>query len=102
MAERSEVLKVVYAAIDEVNESLPADEQVPKDEGTILVDKSGGLDSLVLINLVGEIEDRVEDDFDASITIANEDAMSQENSPFKTVGSLVDYVCKLIEEDDND
>ena len=97
MADKAEVLEAIYTAINEVNEELSDDEQIAKGPNTVLVAKSGGLDSLALINLIGEVEDKIEDEFDASITLADENAMTMENSPFATIDSLAAYIVTLIE-----
>ena len=67
-------------------------------ESTRLIGKKAVLDSLGLVNLIVSIEQQLSDDHDISITIADERAMSQEKSPFRTIGSLSDYICLLIEE----
>ncbi len=100
MADKDSVLAAVYAAIDEVNQDLPDDEQIPKALVTVLVG-SGGLDSLVLVNLIGETEDKIEDEFDVSISLADESAMGQESSPFANIGSVVEYIVTLIEAEDD-
>jgi len=63
---------------------------------------SSKLDSLGLINIIVAVENNIENEFDTTITLADERAMSQENSPFRTVGSLADYIELLLEEKLND
>ena len=48
--------------------------------------------------LIMEVEDQVRDEFGASITIADDRAMSQGNSPFLTIQTLTDYVTDLLKE----
>ena len=60
------------------------------------------LDSLALVSLIVAVEQNIEDKFDISITLADERAMSLENSPFRTVGSLADYIEALLKEKLND
>ena len=60
------------------------------------------MDSLGLVNLIVSVEQNIEDDFDVSITIADERAMSQKHSPFRTVGTLADYIEILLKEKEND
>jgi acyl carrier protein len=67
-------------------------------ESTRLIGKKAVLDSLGLVNLIISIEQQLGDDHDITITIADERAMSQEKSPFRTIGSLSEYICLLIEE----
>jgi acyl carrier protein len=56
----------------------------------------GLLDSMGLVNLVVALEERIQDEYDVPITIADERAMSQNKSPFRTIGSLADYIEKLL------
>ena len=55
-----------------------------------------------MINLIVAVEQNVEDKFDITITLADERAMSQEISPFRTVGSLADYIEMILVENKND
>ena len=45
------------------------------------------------------IEQAIEDEFDIIMTIADERAMSQEHSPFKTIESLSTYLQMRLEEE---
>jgi acyl carrier protein len=64
----------------------------------VLVGNEAVLDSLGVVSLIVEIEQRLEIEHDVSVTLANDKAMSQRNSPFRTVGVLADYMCSLIQE----
>ena len=50
------------------------------------------IDSLGLVTLLVSIEQKIEDEMNVNITIADEKAMSLKNSPFKTVRSLTDFI----------
>jgi len=69
---------------------------------TTIYGNDSRLDSLGLINLIVAVEQNIEDEFDVSITIADERAMSQKYSPFRTIGSLADYIEVLLKEKLND
>ena len=56
------------------------------------------LDSVGLVSLIVELEQQIADRDEASITIADDRAMSQKRSPFRTIGSLADYVQGLMME----
>ena len=43
------------------------------------------------------VEENIEDEFDQSILLADEKAMSSEESPFSNVNSLSNYVASLLE-----
>jgi acyl carrier protein len=60
----------------------------------------GSLDSLGLVTLIVDLEQRFKDEYGVSLTLADDRALSQKNSPFRTLQSLTDYICLLIEEKD--
>jgi D-alanine--poly(phosphoribitol) ligase subunit 2 len=98
MENKNRILQVVLQSIDEINEQMTDDEPMKKELGTIIYGKNGTLDSLGLINLVVAVEQNIEDEFSIELTLADERAMSQESSPFRTIDSLVEYIKMLIEE----
>ena len=57
------------------------------------------LDSLGLVSLIVSIEEAIEDQFNKSIILADEKAMSRRTSPFSRVSYLVDYILELINAD---
>ena len=68
---------------------------------TTIYGNDSRLDSLGLVNLIVAVEQNIEDDFDVNITIADERAMSQKRSPFRTIGILADYIDRLLKEIQN-
>ena len=93
---RDFALKVIYDAIDELNEDLEADEQIEKSESSVLFGSGSMLDSMSLVNLITAIEERIEDEKDVYLTLADENAMSMTDSPFRSVASLADYITHLL------
>jgi len=88
-------LNELLSEMDEQDQS-----QIPAlDESTYLFGRKGILDSLGLVTLIVNIEQKLNEDYGTTITIADERAMSQERSPFRTVGSLIQYISLLIEEE---
>jgi acyl carrier protein len=55
------------------------------------------LDSLGLVNLITLIEETIEDEFDVTVTLADDKAMSRKTSPFRTLNHLLEYVGELLE-----
>jgi carbonic anhydrase/acetyltransferase-like protein (isoleucine patch superfamily)/acyl carrier protein len=98
----SRVTQAVLGAIDEINQQLPKKQRLEKSTSTALfngsIGNAGNLDSLGLLNLIVATEQRVESEFGITITLADERAMSQKNSPFRTIGTLTNYVSLLLEE----
>ena len=89
---------LIINAIKEINEQLPQEQQLGQSTKTVLFGKDGKLDSLGLVTLLVIIEQNIEDEFDVSITIADERAFSQKRSPFRTIGTLADYIDMLLRE----
>ena len=98
MTQKEQITKIFYESVDEVNENRPDKPPIVKEPSTILFGKKSTLDSLGLVSLIVTIEQKLEDELGVSITLADERAMSQESSPFKTIESLIKYIAMLLEE----
>lgn len=61
---------------------------------------SGPLDSMSLVNLLVELEEYIEDEFDTSVTLADEKAMSRRTSPFSRVDNLLNYLNEKLQSDE--
>ena len=94
--DRSSAMDLVIRSMTDVlemnNEPVPA----VLDADTTIVGPSAVLDSLGVVSLIVEIEQRLELEHDLSITLASDRAMSQRSSPFRTVGVLADYMLEVI------
>jgi acyl carrier protein len=95
--QKSEIAGAVVAGVQEVLAQRATDIPVITPE-TRLVGRSAVLDSLGLVTLIVDLEQRIETDFGVSLSLANERAMSQAKSPFRSVESLTEYICELIAE----
>ncbi|MBN8634940.1 MAG: acyl carrier protein [Anaerolineae bacterium] len=91
------ILNAIYAAIDELNQQLPADKRLSKTPDTVLYAKSGVLDSLGFVNLILAVEESIEDEFGLAVNIAEKVATTSEANPFRTVATLTEYIEPLIE-----
>lgn len=95
---KNKIKNIIFKTIGELNETLK--NKIPLDKGLDIpiFGGKGYLDSLGLVNLLVSIEQNIEDEFDINLTIADERAMSQRNSPFRTIGTLVKYIELLLSE----
>ena len=94
---------IVENIISEVSNCINTDnEEIVFNENSVIYGDNSLLDSLALVSLIVAVEQNIEDKFDISITLADERAMSLENSPFRTVSSLADYIEALLKEKLND
>jgi acyl carrier protein len=69
-----------------------------KAEETTLFGDGAGLDSFELVRLILSIEREVNEEFGVALTLADEKAMSQRNSPFRSAGTMANYIVQLIGE----
>jgi len=102
MTDMKKIKQVIFNSIEEINQQLENKDQLEKNIETVLYGENGQLDSLGLINLIVAVEQNIEDEFDVTITLADDRAMSQKRSPFNTVGTLTNYIEILLKEELND
>jgi acyl carrier protein len=90
------ILALIIAAANDLNQKL--ENKIPIDRGVDapLYGQEGVLDSLGLVSLLVSVEQSIEDQHHVKLTLADERAMSQKRSPFQTIGSLVEYVARLM------
>lgn len=98
MAEQ-QIIDVVFRAVDEVNQTRPADKAVPKALDTRLAGPQGTLDSLGLVNLIVAVEENIEIEFGVNVDLANQRAASAQTNPLDTIATLADYVELLLREE---
>lgn len=75
-------------------------QSIPVEQGADapLYGQEGVLGSLELVSLVVAVEDAIADEMGVFVVLADEKAMSQQASPFRTIGTLSAYAQKVIEE----
>jgi acyl carrier protein len=93
---RTEIAALVLASLRGVLSQKDGSPPEIMGESTYLIGSGSLLDSLGLVTLIVDLEQRLENEYGISLTLADERAMSQKNSPFRTVRSLADYICLLI------
>lgn len=67
-------------------------------KNTKLYGGNGALDSLSLVSFIADLEEKISDEFDKDIVLADEKAMSQSTSPFRNVESLTLYIETLLKD----
>lgn len=92
----SATLQLIYAAIDEVNAQAPSGPVVEKAAEAPLLIGKGGVDSLTFVNLVVAIEEQIRKNLQKSVILVDEDSMTLQEHPFRTVGTLAAYVDTVI------
>jgi acyl carrier protein len=90
------VVQCIYQVLDEFNQELPSGLKLGASLETQLYGENGQLDSINLVHLIVAVEEKIEQEFGVTVTLADERALSMRNSPFATVSSLRDYVTSLL------
>lgn len=89
------VVESLREVIAQTGQPVPAE----LGEEAALVGRNAVLDSLGMVTLIIDLEQHLEEKFGYTLTLANDRAMSQKNSPFRTVATLTDYICGLMVEE---
>ncbi len=98
---KEKIIDSIFKAVEEINQQLPQERRLKKSPDTLLFDESGDLDSLGLVNLVVLTEQNIEEELGVTITLTDGKAIAQKNNPFKTIGTLIDYIASLLAEQSN-
>ena len=93
LMDRSDVVGIICRIVRQVR---GAPEHI--DEHTRLFGAEGFLDSLRLISVVLEVEGEINDSYNLAVSLADNPAVSRERSPYRSIGSLADYILALAAE----
>jgi acyl carrier protein len=97
--EKSEIQRIIISSLNTVLLERGKDIELPAIDGaTPLFGPRSIVDSLTLVSLIVDVEQRLNEETGVSLVIADERAMSQERSPFRTIGTLTDYIQRLVDE----
>jgi len=94
------IKKIIFEVVKDYFDTQGINDRI--NLNTPLFGRKSNLDSVGLVTVIVGIEENVEDEFGINIILADERAMSQQRSPFRTIGSLADYIVMLIEESTNE
>ena len=98
MDQKTEIIDIIYSAMDNIKDMVSDSSNFKKDPQTILYGQDSALDSMAMVGLIIAVEDKINQKFGNTIVLANEKAVSMKNSPFKSVESLAEYAAKLLQE----
>ena len=90
--DRNAVMEVVREAVRELNSELGYESLESIQEATAFWGSADGVDSLSLIQFAVDLEGRVEERFGVRVPLTDDNALATAESPFRTIGHLVDYI----------
>jgi len=96
---KQKIIDIILHEVSELNEQLDNKVAIENGENAGLYGLTGVLDSLGLVTLIVAVEQGIEDELGLVVSLADERAMSQKNSPFRTIGTLADYIVKVSQEE---
>ena len=80
---------IVFKAVKSVNKELKNKDLEVVSEETILFER---LDSMAILDLILEIEGSIQVEYGRYIQVADDTMMDAIKTPFKTVGTLVEFI----------
>lgn len=89
---RTEIEKLLIDAIEEQNLYLDEPVDLSMGNDAALYSDVGNLDSLSLITIIADIEKHILTHFSVQLRLANERDLNISNSPFSTLGSMLNYI----------
>lgn len=92
------IVELITKEIKDFNETLDCAINLDNGKDSVLFGQGSSLESVDFVSLIVNIEQAISDEFDKEISLVDVRAMSQKNSPFRTVGSLAEYISKVLEE----
>ena len=96
MVTKNKIIEIIFQSIEAINKEN--DIEILKDLNTKLFGTDSELDSILLVNLIVSIEEKIEEMTDRYIPIADERAFSLELSPFKSIETMVNHIEILLNE----
>lgn len=91
------LVEMIVTIAQEVVERERLDLRAELGPDTHLFGRSGVFDSLGLVSLIVGVEEAIADRYGVSVSLADERAMSQASSPFRTIRSLAEYAAGMLE-----
>ena len=88
---KDQLVEMILEVARELQEEEEIEVSEPLQGDTPLFGEGGLLDSMGLVSLVVAVEQAIEERLDANVSLADEKALSQANSPYRTIGSLAEY-----------
>lgn len=96
LAVDKEILALVYAAIDEVDPVTSSGAPLEKSPSARLLGGDSGVDSLNFVTLMVAVEEQIQKKLGKSVVLVDEDNVAAEENPFLTIGTLAEYVQRVL------
>ena len=91
-------LSYVYAAVAQHNADVAKEQRLDQRPESVLFGEGGKLESVELIGVIISLEEELEKELGTPVVISGEWSLTQDPSPFATLGSLAEHIRELVEE----
>ncbi|HMO49567.1 MAG TPA: hypothetical protein PKE26_03405 [Kiritimatiellia bacterium] len=88
------IVTTCYLSILDVR-GIPHPPEINRD--TLMFGEGGPIDSMGIVMMVVDVEEAVRAKFGQTVSLADDRAMSQRNSPYRSIGSLTDYIAAQLD-----
>ncbi len=93
MVSEDEVREIVCKVINEIDTSILKQGNPHKIDEILLM---GQMDSLAMVTLIIHLEEELKQKFGKNIALLGREKESVKGNPFKTVGTVVEYVAQIL------
>ena len=95
---RDELMSIILEVLNEIGKDSDNKSLIEATSQTLLYGDNGNLDSMSLVYMVSHLEKVLSFELSTNIVLVNKRAMSQRNSPFQTVSTLIEFIEDVIKE----
>lgn len=96
MNQRDAVTRLIDQAIAAMNAQLPAPRRLPDTPALAFVGEGCGVESLTLMGLIVDIEERVMDAFGTELALADLLGLPLDSNPFRSRAALEDAIAGMV------
>jgi acyl carrier protein len=89
---RADVSTIAIEAVTDAVSTDGSEGDTDLSESTVLIGDHAVVDSLGLVQIITDVEETISERYGREIDLTDERALSQKQSPFRSVGTLVDHV----------
>jgi D-alanine--poly(phosphoribitol) ligase subunit 2 len=93
----SDITQIIIHAVREIGQEQGLEVGEKLDADTRLFGENGLLDSLGLVSLVIAVSQAIEESMGVAVDLADDKALSQKHSPYRSIGTLAAYAAQEVE-----
>lgn len=95
-ADKNHIYNIVTEEVTKLRDTLPPEQYFAIDWDTALFGKGSTIDSLSLVSVIVDLEERLSREFRMQVSLTDDDAMTREISPYENVTNLTDYIIEVL------